>query len=359
MDYKNIFEKVTQVSKWFTNKVWYLSIMNKIKSAEIISIIWHDRIDWDSLWSVLAMQEWIRNKFPEKTVKSYTNRKYPSVFEFLEPDINYEEWVKIDENTDLIIVMDSANYDRLWELYNNNKEIFEKSFVINIDHHISNTKFWKINIVEPNSPATAQIIYKILKVLDIHPSAKVNTLKKWINDKVALYLLMWILTDTQNFIIDRADDKTLQIASELIKLWANKQVLIDNIFLSKSENELKLQWLILDRISSLEKDWIKTYWSYYTDKDIEKLWLNSEDLWIWRSLSSILVQIKDADFISLWKIKEKETSISFRSKEFDVNKLASKLWWWWHRKAAWAKLDKKILPKDIKKQLEKIIGDKA
>jgi len=34
------------------------------------------------------------------------------------------------------------------------------------------------------------------------------------------------------------------------------------------------------------------------------------------------MQISDADFVCLWKIFEDETTISFRSKEYDVNKLA-------------------------------------
>jgi len=255
----------------------------------------------------------------------------------------------------LLIILDSANLERLGDLYENNKEKLDKTYKINIDHHISNDNFGDINIVDWQSPATAQIVYEILKVLDIHPMAQMNTLKSGIDDKVALYLLMGILTDTQNFMIPLATDKTLEVAANLIKLWADKQLLINNIFLNKKPQELKLQWLVLDRIKEFEKNGVRCYWSYYTQQDLEKLGLDPEDSWVGRSLVSILNQISDTDFVCLWKLLDDETTVSFRSKSYDVNALASKLWGGGHKNAAGAKLDKKVSPEEIEKMLQELL----
>ena len=358
MDFKKIIDKVSSVWKSIAYKANYLSVIDWIADAKSIGIIWHDKIDWDSLWSVLAMQTWVKNKFPDKKVKAYTNRKYSSVFEFLNPEINYGENLKIDKDTDLLIILDSANLERLGDLYYNNKEKISKTAKINIDHHVSNDKFWDINIVDDKSPATAQIVYKILKIIDIHPMAWKNTLKTGINDKVALYLLMWILTDTQNFILPLANSETLEIAANLIKLWADKQLLINNIFLNKKLEDLKLQGLVLDRIKKFEKNGIKCYWTYYTQQDLEKLGLNSEDPLVGRSLVSILNQISDADFTCLWKLLDDETTASFRTNKdsIDVNIIASKLGWWWHKAASGVKLNKKLWSeKEIEEILNKII----
>jgi len=355
MDFKKIIDKVSNVWKNIASKANYLSVIDWVADAKSIGIIWHDKIDWDSLGSVLAMQRWIKNKFPNKKVKAYTNRKYPSVFEFLKPEIKYGENLKIDEDTDLLIILDSANLERLGDLYENNKEKIDKTYKINIDHHISNDNFGDINIVDWQSPATAQIVYEILKVLDIHPMAQMNTLKSGIDDKVALYLLMGILTDTQNFMIPLATDKTLEVAANLIKLWADKQLLINNIFLNKKPQELKLQWLVLDRIKEFEKNGVRCYWSYYTQQDLEKLGLDPEDSWVGRSLVSILNQVSDTDFVCLWKLLDDETTISFRSKSYDVNALASKLWGGGHKNASGAKLDKKISPEEIEKMLQELL----
>jgi len=362
MDFKNILDKATKIWKDmvsdFSKKVDVLTMFDYIKQAKNIALIGHDKIDWDSLWSTMALKYWLENKFPEKKITAYTNRKYPSVFDFLKPDINYWENLKIDEDTDLIITLDAANLDRLGQLYENNKEKFEKTTIINIDHHISNSNFWAINLVDGTSPATAQFLYEILKFLDNNITNLVGGwLKKWIDEKVATYLLLWILTDTQVFMIPLANDKTLQIASELIQQGADKQKLINKIFLSKSLGELKLQGLVLDRIREIEKNWVKAYWSYYVNDDLISLWLDPEDSWLGRALPSVLMQINDADFVALWKIKDDETSVSFRSKEFDVNKLASKLWGWGHKNAAWAKIEKKLSVEEIEKEMKKIMED--
>ena len=355
MDLKKIVDKVSNAGKNIASKVNYLSVIDWIPSSKSIWIIWHDKIDWDSLGSVLAMQRWIKNKFLDKKVRAYTNRKYPSVFNFLDPEIEYWENLKIDEDTDLLIILDSANLERLGDLYENNKEKIDKTYKINIDHHISNTKFGNINVVDWESPATAQLLFEILKVLDVHPMAQMNTLKKWLDEKVALYLLMWILTDTQSFLIPLANDKTLEIAANLIKLWADKQLLINNIFLNKSVQELKLQGLILDRIEKIEKNGTKCYWTYYTQKDLEKLGLDPNDSWVGRSLVSILNQITGADFVCLWKLLNDETAISFRSKKYDVNELAKKLWGGGHKNAAGVKLVKPVRKEEIQKLLEEIL----
>ena len=359
MDLKNFLDKATKIWKdivWdFSKKVDVLTMFDYIKQSKNIALVWHDKIDGDSLWSTMALKYWLENKFPEKKITAYTNRKYPAVFEFLNPEINFGENLKLDEDTDLIITLDAANLDRLGDFYKNNKDKFEKTTIINIDHHISNDKFWAINLVDGTSPATAQFLYEILKFLDKTPTNL--WLKKWMDKRVATYLLLGILTDTQVFMIPLANDKTLKIAAELIEQWADKQNLINNIFLNKSLWELKLQGLVLDRISKIENDKIKAYWSYYTNEDLLNLWLDPDDSWLGRALPSVLMQINDADFVALWKIKDNETSVSFRSKEFDVNKLASKLWWGWHKNASGAKIDKKLSLDEINQLMKKITED--
>ena len=357
MDFKwvfnNIKEKWVKIQKWFNDVTNFLTTLDYIKNWKHIALIWHDNIDGDSLGSTLALQEWLKNKFPEKKVTAYTNKKPSSIFDFLNPEIQYWEGLILAEDIDLIITLDAANLERFWDLYTNNKEKFEKTSLINIDHHISNTKFWTINIVN-QVPATAQLVYEIISLFENKLTSLVS--KKAFNEKVATYLLMWILTDTKNFTIPTTTSKTLKIAAELIEKWADKDNLIKNLFQSKSLEQLKLQALIIDRIKKIEENEIITYFSYIDTKDLEDLWLDPEDGWLREGLVNLLLEIKDANFVSLWRIKDEETSVSFRSKdEFDVNKLASKIWWGWHKNAAWAKVDEKLTQEDIEKKIKELI----
>jgi len=353
MDLKNIFdnikEKWAKIQQWFNDITNFLTTLDYIKNGKKIALIGHDNIDGDSLGSVLAMQEWLKNKFPEKEIVAYTNRKPSSIFDFLNPEIQYGEGLILPDDIDLVITLDSANLERFGKLYENNKEFFEKKSIINIDHHISNTKFGTINIVS-EVPATAQLVYEILSVFE-NKLANLVTQSAF-NEKVATYLLMWILTDTKNFTIPTTTAKTLKIAAELIEKWSNKDNLIINLFQSKTIEQLKLQSLVIQRIEKIEKNGIISYFSYFTNKDLKELGLDPEDGWLREWLVNLLLEIKDANFVSLWRIKDDETSVSFRSKQdFDVNKLANKIWWWGHKNASGAKIKENFDKNKIKETI--------
>jgi len=353
-------ERWEKLNKNFQNKVNYLTFFDYVKNAKYIWLIGHDKIDWDSLWSILAMQRWIKSKFQEKKVKSYTNRKPSSVFDFLDYDINYWEKLIIDDDIDLLIIMDCADLQRIWQLYDNNKDKITKTSIINIDHHITNPCYWEINIVDWQSPATAQIVYDIISFLENRLNNIINNSENCFDDKIATYLLMWILTDTLSFTTSLTKSKTLKIASKLMEKWADKDLIITNIFLSKNINEIKLYWLIIDRIEKININWITTYFSYFSEEDLILYQLDVDDIWadnwVWRSTVNIMKQIDDADFVSLWKIKADKTTVSFRSKKFDVSKLALKLWWWWHPNAAWAKIDTVLTVDEIRKTINDLIS---
>ena len=119
----NLKQKWEKLQKGFENITNFMTALDYIKQAKKIAVIWHDNIDWDSLWSVLAVKKWIENKFPDKEAIAYTNKKPSSVFDFLNPDINYWEDIKLDEDFDLFVILDSANLERLRDLYENNKEV--------------------------------------------------------------------------------------------------------------------------------------------------------------------------------------------------------------------------------------------
>jgi phosphoesterase RecJ-like protein len=174
---------------------------------------------------------------------------------------------------------------------------------------------------------------------------------KWVDEYIATCLLTGILTDTNNFTIPLVNEKTFKVAWELLERWAKKDDIIKNVFQNKTLNQIKLQWLIIDRITKLNYDKLNIYYSYYTEKDLEQLNIDLDDPWTGKELVWILTTINDADFVCLFKIKENETSISFRSKEYDVNQFASKFWGWWHKNAAGAKIDESILWENIEKIL--------
>jgi phosphoesterase RecJ-like protein len=82
--------------------------------------------------------------------------------------------------------------------------------LINIDHHISNTGFGAINIVDAEASATGEILLRILDSLDIQ-----------ISPDVATNLYTAIVTDTGSFQYQNATSRCHLAASRLLDLGAD------------------------------------------------------------------------------------------------------------------------------------------
>jgi phosphoesterase RecJ-like protein len=101
--------------------------------------------------------------------------------------------------------------------------------VFNIDHHISNDKFGKINIVEPSCCSTCELVFDLLD------QAKAN-----INNDIATCLMTGIITDTSNFTNSATTQKSLETASKLSQLGVKLPHISEKVFKNKSIPSLNL-----------------------------------------------------------------------------------------------------------------------
>lgn len=91
-------------------------------------------------------------------------------------------------------------------------------FVINVDHHGTNSRFGDLALVEPGKAATAQIIKEIVDALPV----------EW-NARIATPCLTGILTDTGNFRFANTDRESLSAAGELIATGVDYAFLTDRL----------------------------------------------------------------------------------------------------------------------------------
>jgi phosphoesterase RecJ-like protein len=109
------------------------------------------------------------------------------------------QWV---EDVDLIIVVDCSDLTRVGK-------ILDGRIVpdINIDHHVTNLGFARINLVEPKAVATAEII--------------AHHLDDWglpLTREVAAALLTGVITDTLGFRTVNMTPKALRLAADLMEV---------------------------------------------------------------------------------------------------------------------------------------------
>lgn len=89
---------------------------------------------------------------------------------------------------DLIFVLDSADLQHLGKFYQDEKDLYSKVAVINIDYHPNNSHFGKINLVDSEASSTSEIITLLLQNLGLP-----------LTEDIATDLLIGISFATNNF----------------------------------------------------------------------------------------------------------------------------------------------------------------
>jgi len=172
----------------------YKKIWNKIKESDNIVLISHVNPDGDALGSSLSMYNILKNMGKNVTIVNTT--ELASYLDFLP---NFDKVKKqLPKKIDLMISFDCGSFDRLG--------IEEKpSFLINIDHHISNTNYGDINLIE-EAASTSQVVFNILEANGVE-----------IDTDSAICIYTALVTDTGNFQYESVTDEVFRVASELVK----------------------------------------------------------------------------------------------------------------------------------------------
>ncbi len=292
----------------------FLEIRDKIFSEDNIVVISHVNPDGDAIGSGLALT--LGLKKIGKNVRFILQDKYPDSVKFLN-EINIVE--QYNENNeykfDLAICVDGATDHRLGKA----KELLKNRFVINIDHHISNTLYGNLNYVEEIS-STSELIYKFLKFCEIDID---------INMAEALYT--GLVNDTGNFSHDNVTEKTFEMAAELKRIGASNSKVVREFFNTKSLPAIKLLGIAMYEMEYNENKKLAYY--FMSKETLDKYNGRKEDT---EGIVEKLISFKEAE-VSLFLREDKIGVIkgSMRSKhDIDVNEIASIFGGGGHRKAA-------------------------
>lgn len=274
-----------------------------IKESDNILIASHVQPDGDSIGSILALGMAIE-KLKGK-VRILKVDDIPSDYQFL-PNI---ELIKEfdDENIDLFIALDCGDMERLGS---GKKLALKAKQIVNIDHHITNDNFGDLNIVSPSSAATGELVYKIIKKMDVQ-----------IDKNIATCLYTAISTDTGSFMYSNTTYKTHLIVAELLKIGININDININIYQSRSMERTKLFLDSLDTLEILLDDKVAIV---TTTQDM----LESNDAKL-EDTEGIISFVRDIDTVEvaclLNEIDESEVKVSIRSKKaIDVSKICNK-----------------------------------
>jgi bifunctional oligoribonuclease and PAP phosphatase NrnA len=122
---------------------------------------------------------------------------------------------------DLVIALDCGDELRLGSLWTNLPD--PKPFLINIDHHISNTRFGQINWVDPSAASTAELVLQLGDQLGMP-----------LTPEVAVCLLYGLAGDTLGFRTPNTTAQQLRYAERCMEAGASLYDSIEHLFNRRS-----------------------------------------------------------------------------------------------------------------------------
>lgn len=300
-------------------------ILKEINDSKKILVNCHRGPDSDSVGSALALSKVVRGL--GKEVEIVCPSDIPEDLQFLEGS---SEIKKIDYATfkfagyDIFLVIDSSNYS----MVSGSRElpVTKDIPLIVIDHHFSNDRFGSINLVDSDMTSTGELLFHIFKDWGVK-----------LNQEIAQSLLTGIIGDTGCFQYQNVADRTLEVGAELIRLGANKDEIIYNIYRNVGFNEVKIWGKIIENMQ-IDKEH-RFVWSVLSVTDYQNaIGVDSakED-----AANLFFPIVKDTDFGIIMEERDDATlSISFRSRSgFDVSEVAKEVGGGGHKAAAGARIE--------------------
>lgn len=302
--------------------------IEKIKESERIYIVSHVQPDGDNIGSILAL--WMAIKKIKDKVFILKTDDIPSDFLFL-PNVNEIKEFNDEGKIDMFIALDTSDENRLGK----NKELLNKAkTIINIDHHISNTNFGHINIVDSNAAATGELVYNLIKKMNI-PMDK----------DIASCIYTAISSDTGSFMYDNTSAETHRIIAELIDIGIDKGNININLYQNKS---LERTMLFIKSLETLRLYFNNNVALIKVTQDmLNKANAKMEDT---EGIVSFIREIAPVEVgIILKEFKENEIKVSMRSKRFiDVSAICASFNGGGHIRAAGCTINS---PMDIAEKL--------
>ncbi len=295
-------------------------INQEIKGAQRIILIAHQKPDGDACGSLLAMYSYLQSI--GKTVGIFVADKPASYFSYL-PNIDS---ISIDKNIfsrgwDVAIFLDSSDtpHTRV------DMSKLASATIVNIDHHISNTLYGKVNFVDAKARSTCEIVYNYLSY------------NGFVMDKrTATCLLSGIISDTGGFKNGATNLSAMNITSDLIRAGASVGNISSLVGMNKSIGGLRLWGEVLSRIRINKKHNIA--FTYIKQSDFRMYNVSEEEL---DGFIDFLNVIVDAKIAMLFRLSPEQARVSMRTTKDDVDlsAIATRFGGGGHKKAAGFTID--------------------
>jgi phosphoesterase RecJ-like protein len=208
------------------------NIVNHLKQSRNVLITSHINPDGDAIGSLVAMGVALKACGIEATL--FNQSPIPAVYRFLPGVERITRHLNSENSFDTAIVLDCGGLDRVGD----RAEIVSAvPVVINIDHHVTNSGFGDLKLIDAAACATSEIVYRVIKAMGLE-----------IDRTMATSIYTGIVTDTGSFRFSNTNHAAFAICDEMVQKGVQPYNVAQHVYGTYSLGRIKLLNLALESI---------------------------------------------------------------------------------------------------------------
>jgi bifunctional oligoribonuclease and PAP phosphatase NrnA len=293
-------------------------LISTLQNAERILCVSHVAPDGDAIGSLLGIG-WILRAIGKDPVLALQDAPGEE-FSFVPGYADIVGEAQVTADYDLIVCLDASSPDRMGSIYRT-ADHADIPLVV-IDHHVTNTRFGRINWVEPGCAATCQMLVYLADAMQIP-----------LTSALAQALLTGLVTDTLGFRTSNTTARVMQAAMRLMDGGGNLVQIVDWTLRRTPFSIIKLWGEVLNQVQFEDG----VIWVTISRVQREVAGVGDQES---GGLANQLVTVIGADISAIFSETvdtqgRAAVECSFRAKEgFDVSKVAFALGGGGHPQAA-------------------------
>jgi phosphoesterase RecJ-like protein len=297
-----------------------------IADARRILIVGHEHPDPDALGSALGLA-FALEPLGKQCVVACADPA-PASYTFL-PGRERVVTTLLDTDFDLVVALDAGELSRYGALYTRYQRFFDTATILNMDHHVTSTGFGRVNIIDPPSAATAELVTLFLLRQGVA-----------IGLDAARCLLAGIITDTRSFEYDATTPRTLLAGAYLVGRGAVPEAIIKPMYRMKPLAKARLWGIALDR-TLVSAAGGRLIWAVLRLEHLKEADASAD---LDDGLTSYLLDIEGVTIAALFKEQEDGTTkVSLRTTEpYDAARMAAHFGGGGHVRAAGFSLEQGV-----------------
>jgi phosphoesterase RecJ-like protein len=204
-------------------------VVELIEKKQKFGITTHIKPDGDGVGSSLGLCWLLRSL--GKSAEVLVHGEIPIAYRSLPGAGEIRDVDSIDAKFDAIFVIECSDLQRP------GIRGLESEFTVNIDHHATSEHFGSINWIDSTASAVGEMIYNLCKAI----GGKITR-------EIAECVYMALVTDTGSFHFSNTTDRTLKVASELVKAGVKPAEVSEVVYNNYPWSRIELMRQVLDTV---------------------------------------------------------------------------------------------------------------